>query len=54
VVLDMFERLTKLAGLDERLAVAMTASAFGVSEQGAAKIVKKARISVKQTTDSEP
>jgi len=51
-VFDMFERLTKLAGLEERLATAMTASAFGVSEQGAAKIVKKVRISVKRATDS--
>ena len=54
VVLDTFERLTKLAGIEDGIALAMTASAFGVSEQGAAKIVKKAKISVKRTTDSTP
>lgn len=53
-VLDMIDRLTKLAGLEERLAFNLTASAFGVSEQGAARMVKKARISVKRATGSTP
>jgi 16S rRNA (cytidine1402-2'-O)-methyltransferase len=54
VLFEMFERLTKLAGIDERTAVAMSAAAFGVSEQGAAKLIKRAKISVKRATDSVP
>ncbi len=53
-VLDLFVRLTKNAVIDEPLAIALTASAFGVSGQGAAKIIKKAKISVKRATGSAP
>ncbi len=53
-VMDLFERLTKNAGIEEELATTMTAAAFGVSEQTAAKAVKKARISARRASASEP
>ena len=53
-LLESFERLTEMAKIDEQVALAMVAAAFRVSEHGAAKLIKKARISVRRATGSVP
>jgi len=47
-------RLTELAGFAESTAIVMAAAAMGISEQAAAKLMKKGRILVKRQTESAP
>jgi hypothetical protein len=50
----MVDRLTKIAGFDETAAITMAAAALGVSEQAAARMVKKGRISIKRQMTTAP
>jgi hypothetical protein len=48
------DRLTDIAGFDRSIALTMAAAALGLSEQTAARMVKKGRISIKRQMTTAP
>jgi 16S rRNA (cytidine1402-2'-O)-methyltransferase len=53
-VVSVVDRLTDIAGFDRSIALTMAAAALGLSEQTAARMVKKGRISIKRQMTTAP